>query len=141
MSHAAPVELSLPAEHRYLNILGACIGELLAREEGMVEPVVTIYNIQLAAQEISANIVEHAYGAAGGRIDITMQVLQRPHRLVIQLLDMGAAFDPCAVARPNLDGVHEGGYGLFLARSLLDDLSYSALPGGNIWRLTKRLGA
>jgi serine/threonine-protein kinase RsbW len=140
MSHA-PVELSLPAEHRYLKILGACIGELLAREEGMVEPGITINNIQLAAQEISANIVEHAYGAASGRIDITMQVLQRPHRLVIQLLDMGVAFDPGTVAAPSLDAAHEGGYRISLARSLLDDLSYSTLPGGNIWRLTKRLGA
>jgi serine/threonine-protein kinase RsbW len=135
----APVELSLPAEHRYLNILGACIRELLAREEGMIEPAITIYNIQLAVQEISANIVDHSYRATGGRIDITMQVLRRPHRLVIQLLDMGVAFDPEAVTTPNLDNIHEGGYGLFLARSLLDDLSYSTLPGGNIWRLTKRL--
>jgi serine/threonine-protein kinase RsbW len=137
----APVEISLPAEHRYLNILGACIGELLAREEGLIEPAVTIYNIQLAVQEISANIVDHAYGATGGRIDVTMQVLPRPHRLVIQLLDTGATFDLTAAIMPDLDEIHEGGYGLFLARSLLDDLSYSTLPGGNIWRLTKRLDA
>ncbi|MEI7643164.1 MAG: ATP-binding protein [Chloroflexales bacterium] len=135
----APVELSIPAEHRYLNIIAACIGDLLAREEGLVEPAITTYNIQLAVQEISANIVDHAYGAASGRIAITMQVLCQPHRMVIQLLDTGVAFNPASVATPDLDEIHEGGYGLFLARSLLDDLSYNTRPDGNIWRLTKRL--
>jgi serine/threonine-protein kinase RsbW len=140
MSHA-PIEISLPAEHRYLNILSACISELLAREDGLTEPKIMIYNVQLAVQEISANIVEHAYSHTSGRIDATIQVLRRPHRLVIQLLDTGARLDPHAVAAPNLDAVPEGGYGLFLARALLDDLSYRTLPGGNVWRLTKRLDA
>jgi anti-sigma regulatory factor (Ser/Thr protein kinase) len=70
-----------------------------------------------------------------------MQVLARPHCLVIQLLDTGATFDPAAVAEPSSGANRAGRFGFALARSLLDDLSYSTLPGGNIWRLTKRLDA
>ena len=60
--------LELPGTAKYLNVLTACIGEMLGRVEGLVEADQTIYNIQLAVHEGCTNIVDHAYGAAGGRI-------------------------------------------------------------------------
>jgi serine/threonine-protein kinase RsbW len=133
------VLLTVPATMRHLNIVGAAIAELLAREPGLTEPAADSYNTQLAVQEICANIVEHAYAGAPGRITITLSVVAHPHRLVMELSDTGRPFDPELVAAPDLDEVHEGGYGLFLARELLDELSYETHGGHNRWRLVKHL--
>ena len=67
------IRLDFPATHKYLNVLGACIHELLARVEGLAEPVVVSYNIQLAVHEACTNIVDHAYaGMPAGRLNITL---------------------------------------------------------------------
>lgn len=133
------VRLELPAAHRYLNIVGAVVAELLAREEGLAEPQIVSYNVQLAVQEICANIVDHAYDGRGGRIEVALAVDARPWRLVIELRDAGRPFSAETAVLPDLDEVHEGGYGLFLAGELMDEVSYSALEGRNCWRLVKQL--
>ena len=134
-----PVQLQLPATLRHLNILSACISELLVREEGVVDVGPTTYSMQLAAQEICANIVNHAYLERNGWISATLTIAREPHRLIVELHDTGLAFDPSRVPTPNLEEPNEGGYGLFLARELLDDLCYETKPTGNTWRLVKRL--
>lgn len=133
------VQLTVPATHRYLNIVGAVVAELLAREAGLAEPQIVSYNVQLAVQEICANIVDHAYDEQGGRLEVALSLARDPWRLVVELGDTGRSFDPSAAQEPDLDEVHEGGYGLFLARELMDELSYAASGGRNSWRLVKYL--
>jgi serine/threonine-protein kinase RsbW len=115
------------------------VSELLAREVGLAEPQVVSYNVQLALQEICANIVDHAYEGAGGRLAVAMYVALEPWRLVIELSDMGRSFDLAAAREPDLDEAQEGGYGLFLARALMDEVSYAPGAEGNYWRLVKQL--
>lgn len=133
------VRLEVPASHRYLNIVGAVVAELLIREEGLTEPQIVSYNVQLAVQEICANIVDHAYDGRGGRIGVAMAVDRRPWRLVIELSDTGRPFSAETAVLPDLDEAHEGGYGLFLAGELMDEVSYNACDGRNRWRLVKQL--
>jgi anti-sigma regulatory factor (Ser/Thr protein kinase) len=133
------ISLVIPAAHRYLNIISAVIAELLAREERLSEPAITSYNIQLAAQEVCANIVDHAYVGHAGQIELLLRLEAEPHQLVIELTDNGLPFDPTGVSAPDLDELHENGYGLFLARELLDELGYERRQDTNYWRLIKRL--
>lgn len=137
----ATIRLDLPAAHRYLSLLSVCIGELLGQAQRLAEPDVTIYNVQLAAQEICANIVDHAYGTGEGRITAQLTLQSAPQRLVIDLYDQGASFQPEAIAVPDLDQIQVRGYGLFLAQALLDELRYEPVAGGNHWRLLKNLSA
>ena len=60
-------------------------------------------------------------------------------RLTVELSDTGMPFDATAVAPVNLESPQEGGYGLFLAEALMDEVHYERKAGRNIWRLTKRL--
>lgn len=133
----ATIELELPAAHRYLSVLSACIGDLLAQAPHLAEPEVCTYNVQLAAQEICANIVNRAYDNDRGRIAVKLTLQSAPPRLVIDLHDHGAAFDPHAMTMPNQIQVR--GYDLFLAQTLLDELSYQPGADGNHWRLIKDL--
>jgi serine/threonine-protein kinase RsbW len=134
------IRLDLPATHKHLNILGACISELLARVENVDEREVIIYNLQLAAHEACANIIDHAYeGEVAQRIAINLMLTSRPRRLIIELQDTGRSFDLDSVPEPNLDEAHDHGYGLFLMRSLMDEVTYKSEPGGNQWSLVKYL--
>ena len=134
------IRLDLPANHKYLNILGACISELLARVEHVDEREAIIYNLQLAAHEACANIIDHAYaGDQDRRILITLTLAGHPRRLIIELHDNGYSFDLATVPEPNLDEAHDHGYGLFLIRRLMDEVTYMSRPEGNHWALVKHL--
>ena len=134
------VRLDLPAGHKHLNILGACISELLVRVEHVDDREAIIYNIQLAAHEACANIIDHAYaGDSERRVLITLTLAGCPRRMIIELHDTGFSFDLAAVPEPNLDEAHDHGYGLFLMRSLMDEMTYTSRPEGNHWALVKHL--
>ena len=138
--HADSVQLDLPASHTYLHLLGSCIQGIIDRVEGVEDAEAVAYNVQLAAHEIGTNIVEHAYGGNGtGRIAIALTLDRAETLLTIELHDTGRAFDPAGVCEPVLGEPQIHGYGLFLARELMDTVEYEARPDGNYWRLTRRL--
>jgi serine/threonine-protein kinase RsbW len=132
--------LELPAEHRYLNVLSACLAAFLERVEDIDERDVVSYNLQLAIQEACTNIVDHAYdGKVGGRIAVEISLAGVPRRLIIDLYDSGQPFDESAPEPPNLDEPQVRGYGLFLMRELTDGVLYERLGDHNHWQLRKKL--
>jgi len=137
---SAVIGLDLPAEHRYLNVVGACLAAVLEREETLAERDIVTYNVQLAVQEGCTNIVDHAYeGQAPGRIAVKLTLADGPRRLIVDLYDTGQAFDPALAAAPDLDEPQVHGYGLFLMQALMDEVRYERLADRNHWRLTKHL--
>lgn len=144
MQTSEVVRLELPANVRYLNILAACIGEMLVRVDGLSDPQQTIYNIQLAVHEGCTNIVDHAYVDDGGRIAVNLMLGWTPPQLIIELHDTGRAFDPATIADPNvgdpnLDDPQVRGYGLYLMRQIMDEVIYETRTEGNCWRMVKYL--
>lgn len=140
MNQTETVRIELPAAYKYLNILGAAISAMLARVENICDPSATAYNIQLAVQEISANIVEHAYTHAEGRITVTLNLAQQPRRLLIEIADLGdQRFEPRRLVPRAADELEERGWGLFLVEELMDKVEYLPELEGNLWRLEKRL--
>jgi serine/threonine-protein kinase RsbW len=134
------IRLDLPATYKYLNILGSSINGMIERVDDLAEAEIVSYNIQLGVNEIFANIVGHAYSDdESQRVDVTLALLGEPRRLVVELHDTGASFNPEAVPLPNLDDAQIRGYGLFLVEQLLDEVEYQPQPGGNCWRLVKYL--
>lgn len=133
------IRLDVPATHKYLNLLSACVGEMLSRLDDLREMQTTIYNMQLAVQECCANIVDHAYKDTDGRITATLTLIHEPRRMVVELHDNGRSFEPEIVPQPTLGEPQIRGYGLFLMRELLDEVDYFPQPGNNRWRLLKLL--
>jgi serine/threonine-protein kinase RsbW len=103
-----------------------------------------IYAIQLAADEASSNIIEHAYaGVTGGKLEIDINISD--NKLKIIMRDHGKPFDPASVPEPNvkadLSERKIGGLGMYLMRKLMDEVSYESSPEtGNILTMIKRLG-
>jgi anti-sigma regulatory factor (Ser/Thr protein kinase) len=140
IAEADTIHIELPASLKYLGVLSACVTEILARVEHVADRPRLVASVQLAVQEIGANVVKHAYaGRADGRIAGAFTLTAEPRSLVVELYDTGRSFDPAAVPAPDLAAVAEGGYGLFLVRNLMDEAHYQAEARGNRWRLVKRL--
>ena len=140
MSQIDATRFELPAAYSSLEALSDRLRAVLEGIDGMPEPNVTIYNIQLAADEIFANIAGHAYeGRAAGWVSISLTFDLASRCFSIELHDTGAPFDPSSVPAPDLEALQEGGYGLFLAQALMDDVIYTTKPDGNRWLLIKQL--
>jgi serine/threonine-protein kinase RsbW len=133
------VRLNLPASHKFLNVVGACLTAMLERISPGSEYQATAYNLELAVHETCTNIVDHAYYDSDGRIDITLSLAEQPRRLVVDLHDTGRTFDLSTIEEIDLEDPHVRGYGLFLVKQLLDEVCYYPETGNNHWRLVKRL--
>lgn len=132
----APERLAfdLPADLRYLRLIGASVQELIGPDEAHH---VLRHEIEMALHEVCVNIVVHAYdGIADGRLDIVLS--KRGAELIAQISDRGKPFDPAALKPPDLEGGQIHGYGMFMAHELVDEVSYTRREGVNHWRLTKR---
>ncbi len=100
--------------------------------------------IELAVSEIATNIIIHAYADVAYPARIQGRMAVQPDSIWIDFIDSGEPFDPQSSPAPHQriepDGPTTGGYGLRLARSLLDVCAYTRLPGGrNHWHLEKSL--
>jgi phosphoserine phosphatase RsbU/P len=110
-----------------------------AREVGFSEK--EIYNIQLAVDEASTNIIEHAYeGADDGVIEVFTRV--EPGTLTVVLRDWGHPFKPDDISPPDVEASLEeraiGGLGLFFIHKLMDEVRFEfSEDGSNTLTLVK----
>ncbi|MFC2064242.1 ATP-binding protein [Chloroflexota bacterium] len=103
-----------------------------------------IYAVQLAADEACSNIIEHAYGNdESGELECSHQF--DGEYLILTFKDTGCYFDPSAIPEPDLTSSLEkrqiGGLGIFLIKSLMDEVHYESLgEEGNVITLKKKAG-
>ena len=96
----------------------------------------------LEVQAVSAlgeafnNVVLHSYaGRPAG--EVVVEINWTRNEIVMQITDDGLSFDPEQVELPDLDALPEGGMGLFIIRSFMDEVDYQAGPP-NVLRMVKR---
>lgn len=92
------------------------------------------YRLRLAADEITTNIAVHGYHGADGPMEIEGGV--EDDTVWLRIEDEARPFDPRghdprAMLQSGLDTRQEGGLGLFLALSGLDDFAYDYAHGRN----------
>jgi len=99
------------------------------------------YDLTLAVDELVTNIIVHGYQGKSGKIVIHAQ--PEPPDLYIMIKDRARPFNPTLVESPDihlpLEERRVGGLGIYMARTLTDDMTYRALPnGGNEIKVYKR---
>lgn len=129
-----PITLTvdLPADYRYLNVLGEGVAALLMRAS--VPPTHDLSNeIQLAIQEVCTNIVEHALNGSGW-LQVTLTLDRAKRRFIVETWDAGTrTFDPSTL--PNRfeftpsgsshgGGLLRGGAVLFISATLVNAGNY-----------------
>ncbi len=133
------IMMDIPAGLAHVHILSRCACALLDHVSNVEEREINLYNLELAIQEISVNIVKHAYDQVDGRIRMCVTLEEQPLRLIVTLYDTGKAFDPTKVPQPELGELQEHGFGLFLVQQLMDEVEYNHSPTGNRWKLIKNI--
>lgn len=100
----------------------------------------TLFAVRLAVEEVFTNIVQYGYGNRPGPVSIGVDI--EPERITITLVDAAAAFDPAAVAQPDLAADWNerriGGLGWHFVHQLMDEVRWTAgAHGGNVFTLIK----
>jgi len=112
-----------------------------AAQDAGLEPS-AVYAVQMAVDEASSNIIEHAYGGDGDQtIECTCRVTD--DGLTVILRDHGCPFDPGAVPAPDLEAELQdrcaGGLGIYFIRQLMDRVCFEfSERSGNTLTLVKR---
>jgi len=96
------------------------------------------YALELAMSEIVTNVIQHAYGGAGGELRVEFRV--ETNHLQIDLYDDGIPFDLSKVPAADVGPTSERGRGVAIVRQLVDEVSHtSGTSAGNHWRLVKAI--
>ena len=119
------VRLTIPARAEFVGLARlALMG--LSRMRPMSDEVVA--DLKLALTEAASNSVRHAYSQAEGSVEITYEL--RGSRLVIEVNDDGAGFDPAEDGLPgDLESLSEGGLGIAIIRSLTSEFELHSRAG------------
>lgn len=96
--------------------------------------------LELAVSEAATNIMLHAYAGQPGR-PIRVLVEGDADQITVTMYHQGHAFDPEKVSPPSFDGSRHSGFGVYLIRESVDEVSY-LVDGENQCgiRMVKRRG-
>ena len=97
--------------------------------------------VQLAVDEIFTNIATYAYGAEGGKVEISFSC--KDGIAEITFADSGTPYDPLKKDDPDItlspEEMQIGGLGIFIAKNNMDAISYRYENNRNILTMSKRI--
>lgn len=82
-----------------------------------------ISELELAVNEVVANVMEHAYQEREDQ-PIQLSGSVEADQIAFVIRHQGLSFDPEMVPEPSFDGSKEGGFGLFIIAHLVDEIIY-----------------
>jgi len=99
------------------------------------------YQIEVCVVEAVNNAIKHAYRNEGGH-EVEVVITLHQNKLIVDICDQGRTmkqesktfldFDPS-----DLKNLPEGGMGLFIINSIMDELNYRTCRGKNTLTMTK----
>ena len=133
-----PVTITIPSHLKMLPLVRSFLETVCQIEE--VDKS-TIFAVVTAVSEAFSNVVRHAHQY---RDDAVVKIACRIDRdsVAIEVTDQGRAFDIDEVPHLDPTEVRFGGRGVYLIRSLMDEVATEPIPrGGNRLRMVKRRGS
>jgi serine/threonine-protein kinase RsbW len=133
--------LSVPIDLSSLALVSSRLRTFAQESAGLAADSRALHDLRLATQEACTNVIKHGGGTT--RDAMTVGLRLEGGVLTVRITSPGPGFDPTnPVARPPVaEGPAEGGYGLFLIRSLVDAVGFESSPQTNTLVLTKRVSA
>jgi len=135
------VVLEIPSDTEFLSLVRE-VTKRVAELAGFPEK--TAAEVALAVDECATNVIKHAYqGATDERIELRLEY--RGLALEIEVRDTGAALDPSARPKVDLDLYaaerRKGGLGVHLMEKIMDSVSYRRSARRNVCCLVKHKAA
>ena len=122
------------------------IDEITEYINGVLEeagcPLKAQMQVDVAVDEIMANISHYAYGEGTGTVSVRITVPEEGGQAEITFIDQGIPFDPLKQKEPDVTLSAEerqiGGLGIFLVRKTMDDVRYEYKGGSNVLTIVKK---
>jgi serine/threonine-protein kinase RsbW len=125
------VRLTIPAKPEYISLSRLALAGLSRVRDFSDE---TLADLKLALTEACSNSVRHAYDGGEGHVEISFEL--RDDRLIVEVADDGAGFEPPEIAsNGGAADLSEGGLGIAIIRSIADEVEIGGGPGGKGSRL------
>jgi len=134
---ADDVEIGIPSDPRWLCLIRSMVDEF-AREAGFDSQ--ERWKLTVAASEAVSNIIKHAYKGDSSR-RLTVHCRESPGGVEFEIRHGGEPFDPGQVEVGPPEELRAGGRGLYLMRTIMDELEYRNDGGVCSVRMKKLLRA
>ena len=111
--------------------------------EGLDCPIKAQMQIDVAIDELLANIASYAYETGEGQVTVRFDFQPDNRTVALTFIDKGIPYDP--LAKPDPDVALEvekrsvGGLGIFLVKKTMDDMTYARRDGHNMLTIRKRI--
>jgi len=115
------VELRIPSKAEWVAVARLAIAAVANRLDFSIEE---IEDVKLAVAEACTNCIQHATG--GDQIEITCET--EKSSLTVHVKDYGVGTQPEEIQSRRVSEPREGGLGVFLIRSLMDEVQYDVHP-------------
>lgn len=135
------VSLTIDSRPENVQLVGICSKQIASDLFSVAE----VAEIEQAIVEAVNNCIEHAYfGNDEGQISIKFTLSK--YSLLAEIIDQGKQFDPNCLTKLNdgydydpldIDNLPEGGFGLKVIKSCMDEVNYCRKDAKNYWSLTK----
>lgn len=127
------VELRVPSKAEWVALARLSVAAVASRLHFSIDE---IEDIKLAVAEACTNAIQHAHGSS--YIEIKCEALAEGLRINVR--DYGRGTRPETIRSRNIEEERVGGLGVFLIRSLMDDVTYDVHPdNGTQLVMLKRL--
>jgi len=95
------------------------------------------YTTLVAVQEATTNVIRHAYkGDFSNPFKVEIEALGP--KVTITIIDYGPPFDPdFHMKEPNEEDPAEGGYGIYIMKSVMDTIEYKRMEDKNYLIMVK----
>lgn len=131
------IEIRIPAKPQYVSVIRLTISGMATRIGFSYDQ---IEDLKIAVSEAVTNVVQHAYqGIDDGEIVIGSALY--PHKIEVMISDFGSSFNFEEVKSnigpyrdyENVELIREGGLGLFLMETLMDEVRVNNEGGATVF--------
>ena len=110
--------------------------------EQMDCPMKIQMQLDMAVEEVYANIAHYAYAVGGGPATVRVAVEEGP-TMVITFVDQGVPYNPLAKPDPDItlsaDERQIGGLGVYMVKKSMDEIAYRREGDSNVLTIRKRI--
>ena len=135
---SAKLSLKVKSDREELDGITSAVEAFSADEDWSTD---LLFRINLVIEELVLNIIDYGYDDNDHEIELSFK--SEANAVTIDITDEGRAFDPLNEApEPDIDSPleerHVGGLGVYLARTMMDELTYRRENSRNHLTLVKR---
>lgn len=133
------IRLSIDSTLEHVAMLGMAVNRISLHCMGERQAA---YDVELCVVEAVNNAIIHAYQGQSGS-EVAVEIIATAEKMIFKIMDSGTAMPDRPVPRElafdpdDWRTLPEGGMGLFLIHSIMDQVAYTSSASGNVLTMEK----